>query len=76
MKKNQTQKIEQAAEPSVAVDGGTLVIRLPLYEKARPAASGKSLTIAGTRGNRKASVKFKGRDLFFQATAWVEPEVL
>lgn len=46
--------------PKVTIDGKELVIRLPLT-KPTPSTSGKSLTIASTRGNFKSELVFEGK---------------
>lgn len=55
-------------------NGKVLVITMPLNEKLNAEAmskSGKSYTVASTRGNKPAGVKVKGREVTIGVNAYV-----
>ena len=62
-----------ADDLTVTREGDMLVIRIPI-EKATPSASGKTLVVASTRGNKKTDVQIDGKDLYLGVNAYVYAE--
>jgi hypothetical protein len=58
---------------SATIENGTLVIRLPLYPKPTPSATGKTLVVASTRGNHTTDVKIDGSPVVIGVNAYVKP---
>lgn len=56
--------------PTVTIEDGTLVIRMPLQSPA-PSASGKTLVVASTRGNMKTSCMIDGKPLTIGVNAYI-----
>lgn len=54
----------------VEVKNGHLIITIPMQEPA-PSASGKTLVVATTRGNRVTEVEIEGKPLIIGLTAYV-----
>jgi len=55
----------------VTVEGGELVIRLPLHRPPVPSASGKTLVIASTRGNQKTEAVVDGQHVVIGVNAYI-----
>jgi hypothetical protein len=55
----------------VSIEGGELVIRLPLNQPPVPSASGKTLVVASTRGNRQTDAVIDGRPVVVGVNAYV-----
>jgi hypothetical protein len=55
----------------VTIEGGELVIRLPLNQPPVSSASGKTLVVASTRGNRQSEAVIDGRPVVVGVNAYV-----
>jgi hypothetical protein len=55
----------------VSIENGELVIRLPLNQPPIPSASGKTLVVASTRGNRQTDAVIDGRPVVVGVNAYV-----
>jgi hypothetical protein len=55
----------------VAIEGGELVIRLPLNNPPTVSASGKTLVIASTRGNQKTEAVVQGQRVTIGVNAYI-----
>jgi hypothetical protein len=66
----------ETPEPKATIEGNEVVIRLPILEKPFPSATGKTIVIATSSGNRATKLKHKGREVTYQATVWVPQEAL
>lgn len=59
----------------VAIEGNELVIRIPAkLSKIPPSATGKTLVVASSRGNKETSVKIEGKPLIVGVNAYVYAE--
>ena len=56
----------------VTVEGGELVIRLPLNKSPVPSSSGKTLVIASTRGNQKTEAVVNGQPVIGGVNAYIQ----
>jgi hypothetical protein len=54
---------------SINKKAGTITITLPLAPA--PSASGKSLTLASTRGNKTSEVEYEGKQVVIGVNAYV-----
>jgi hypothetical protein len=55
----------------VTIEGGELVIRLPLHNPARPSVSGKTLVVASTRGNQRTEAVIDGQPVTVGVNAYI-----
>jgi hypothetical protein len=55
----------------VTIEGGELVIRLPLHRPPRPSVSGKTLVIASTRGNQRTEAVIDGQPVTVGVNAYI-----
>jgi hypothetical protein len=55
----------------VTIDKGELVIRLPLNDPPVPSASGKTLVVASTHGNKLTDAVIDGRPIIIGVNAYV-----
>ena len=55
----------------VTVEGGELVIRLPLHNPPTVSASGKTLVVASTRGNQKTDAVVNGQPVTVGVNAYI-----
>ncbi len=62
---------EETKEASFDIQSGFLVIKLPLRETPIPSATGKTLVVASTHGNRPTQLKIQGQELFVGANAYI-----
>jgi hypothetical protein len=53
----------------VAIEGTELVIRLPITPEK--SASGKSLVVASTRGNKQTDVEYNGKRITVGVNAYI-----
>lgn len=53
----------------VKIEGKTLVIRLPI--EPSDSKTGKSITIASTRGNQKTDVEYEGKKIVLGVNAYI-----
>lgn len=54
------------------IKDNTLHIEIPLYAP-RPSASGKTLTVATTRGNQPSGATINGKTLIIGVNAYIKP---
>jgi hypothetical protein len=55
----------------VTIEDGELVIRLPLNRPPVPSATGKTLVVASTRGNRRTDALIDGRPVVIGVNAYI-----
>jgi hypothetical protein len=55
----------------VTIEGGELVIRLPLHSPPVLSASGKTLVIASTRGNQRTEAVIDGQPVTVGVNAYI-----
>jgi hypothetical protein len=55
----------------VMIEGGELVIRLPLHDPPLPSQSGKTLVIASTRGNQRTEAVVNGQHVTVGVNAYI-----
>lgn len=51
--------------------GRTLVIELPINDELMPSESGKTLSVASTRGNKETTVKINGKMVYLGVNAYI-----
>jgi hypothetical protein len=56
---------------SAKIEGNELVIRLALNEKPERSASGKTLVVASTRGNRETDCVVQGKKVVVGLNAYI-----
>ena len=64
------------SEPTVKInkEKKTMTITLPLESEPTPSKSGKSLTVASTRGNQRTDTKVDGKNLTVSVNAYVKAD--
>ncbi len=55
----------------VTIEGGELVIRLPLNQPPVPSATGKTLVVASSRGNQRTAALLDGQPIIIGVNAYV-----
>ena len=55
------------------VVGNKLVIEIPLNPAPVPSASGKTLVVASTHGNKQTEVEIQGQPVFLGLNAYIYP---
>jgi len=55
----------------VTIEGKELVIRIPMQEP-RPSASGKTLVVASTNGNKTTEVQVQGQPVVIGLNAYIK----
>ncbi len=60
-----------AKKLTAAIEGEYLVIRVPLNPKPIPSASGKTLVVATSHGNKETEVGVQGKPVFVGVNAYV-----
>jgi hypothetical protein len=58
-------------EFSAKIEGNELVMRLPLNEKPERSASGKTLVVASTRGNKETDCVVNGKRVIVGINAYI-----
>ena len=58
-------------EFSAKIEGNELVMRLPLNEKPERSASGKTLVVASTRGNKETDCIVNGKRVIVGINAYI-----
>jgi hypothetical protein len=53
------------------IEGNELVIRLPMQQPPRPSASGKTLVVATTHGNKTSEVEINGQSVVIGVNAYI-----
>ena len=56
---------------TAAIEGEYLVIRVPLNSKPTPSASGKTLVVATSHGNKQTEVEVQGKPVFVGVNAYI-----
>ena len=56
---------------SAKIEGNELVIRLPMNEKPDASASGKTLVVASTRGNKETDCVVQGKKVVLGINAYI-----
>lgn len=56
---------------TASVEGEYLVIRVPLNARPIPSASGKTLVVATSHGNKQTEVEVQGKPVFVGVNAYV-----
>lgn len=56
---------------SAKIEGNELVIRLPMNEKPERSASGKTLVVASTHGNRETDCVVAGKKVIVGINAYI-----
>jgi hypothetical protein len=56
---------------SAKIEGDELVIRLPMNEKPERSASGKTLVVASTRGNKETDCVVQGKKVILGINAYI-----
>lgn len=54
------------------IKGKKLIVTIDI-EEPKPSASGKTLSIASSRGNQKTEAKFNGQEVTIGLNAYVKP---
>jgi len=58
-------------EFSAKIEGNELIIRLPLNDKPERSASGKTLVVASTRGNKETDCVVQGKRVVVGINAYI-----
>jgi hypothetical protein len=58
-------------EFSAKIEGNELVMRLPLNDKPERSASGKTLVVASTRGNKETDCVVNGKRVIVGINAYI-----
>ena len=53
------------------IEGKELVIRIPMQTPPQPSASGKTLVVASTRGNKTSDVTVDGKQVVIGLNAYI-----
>ena len=56
---------------TASIEGECLVIRVPLNAKPTPSASGKTLVVASSHGNKQTEVEVQGKPVFVGVNAYI-----
>ena len=57
---------------SAKIEGNELVVRLTLNDKPERSASGKTLVVASTRGNKETECVVNGKKVIVGVNAYIE----
>lgn len=60
-------------ELSVKIENGMLHITMPINSKPETSASGKTLVVASTRGNKETTATVNGQHVFLGLNAYIYP---
>ncbi len=60
-----------AKQLTAAIEGEYLVIRVPLNSKPIPSASGKTLVVATSHGNKQTEVEVQGKPVIVGVNAYI-----
>lgn len=58
-------------EPKAKIVDGKLIVEIDLLEAPRPSASGKSITLATTAGNKDTDIKVQGKRVKVSVNAYI-----
>ena len=56
---------------TASIEGDFLVIRVPLNSKPTPSATGKTLVVATSHGNKQTDVEIEGKPVFVGVNAYI-----
>ena len=56
---------------TATIEGEFLVIRVPLNSKPTPSASGKTLVVATSHGNKQTEIEVQGKPVFVGVNAYI-----
>jgi hypothetical protein len=56
---------------TASIEGEFLVIRIPLNSKPTPSASGKTLVVATSHGNKQTEIEVQGKPVFVGVNAYI-----
>ena len=59
-------------EPTATIEGDQLVIRLPMNPTPTPSASGKTLVVASSRGNKRTDLIVDGQPVTIGVNAYIK----
>jgi hypothetical protein len=65
------QNLVKEERMKVTIEGGELVIRLPLHDPPVPSGSGKTVIIASTRGNQQTEAVVNGQRVTVGVNAYI-----
>jgi hypothetical protein len=60
-----------ATNLTASIEGEFLVIKVPLNPKPTPSATGKTLVIASSHGNKVTDVEVQGKPVFVGVNAYI-----
>ena len=60
-----------AKKLTASIEGEFLVIRVPMNSKPIPSASGKTLVVATSHGNRETEIEVQGKPVFIGVNAYI-----
>ena len=61
-----------AKKLTASIDGGYLVIRVPLKAKPTPSSTGKTLVVASSHGNKQTEVEIDGKPVIVGVNAYIQ----
>ena len=61
-----------AKKLTAAIEGEYLVIKVPLNPKPTPSATGKTLVVASSHGNKETEVQIQGKPVFIGVNAYIK----
>ncbi len=61
----------KAKQMTASIEGEFLVIRVPLNSKPTPSASGKTLVVATSHGNKQTEIEVQGKPVFVGVNAYI-----
>ncbi len=60
-----------AKKLTASIEGEFLVIRVPLNPKPTPSATGKTLVVASSHGNKETEVQVQGKPVYVGINAYI-----
>ena len=60
-----------AKKLTASIEGEYLVIRVPLNTKPTPSASGKTLVVASSHGNKETDLQVEGKPVYLGVNAYI-----
>lgn len=62
-----------AKQLTASIENGCLVIRVPLNPRPIPSASGKTMVVATSHGNKQTTVEIDGKPVHVGVNAYIHP---
>lgn len=56
------------------IKNGNLIITIPVSENPAPSASGKTLVVASSRGNKETDAKVQGKNIIIGLNAYIRKD--